>query len=284
MSSVKDFVSLLQDKSKIELKDTTDLIEKTIKNVFQNIQTELISNIKSNVQDELIKKLSNFETNEEIEKIVISNDAVINKYLKDICTNDEYIITYKEISSYWYDQNNFNNFIACTNYNNTYTLQITGPHYNTHPKLFKQGKNIKITKSFIFLVKELWTQLYKIGSFVHRFNSGSGFGSYDATSDNNKTFNTIGILMRDIPNIIYEIQEKYFAHNKYGVYGSKFEEIINQFHKTKKELENKNMEFEKQKEEILRLKEENSGLKKELEDCDQLKHCLANLRNTFITS
>ena len=88
----------------------------------------------------------------------------------------------------------------------------------------------------------------------------------------------------DIPNMIYEFQEKYYAHDKFGLYGSKFEEIINQFYKSEKEVENKNIELEKTKEEIMRLKEENEGLKKELEDCDQLRQCMANLKNTFMTS
>ena len=64
----------------------------------------------------------------------------------------------------------------------------------------------------------------------------------------------------------------------------KFEEIINSYYELEKELKNKNLELKKSIEEISLLREEITGLKKELEDCDQLRHCLSNLKNTFITS
>jgi hypothetical protein len=279
MSSIADFVCSLQKQSIIEVKDTTELIEKTIKDTFNSIQHQLISNIKNTVQDELIKKLSNEDINDKpIIKIDLSKDPLVSKYLnKMLLKKDECFI--KHIT-YSYQDNPFrDNFIIYTTYNNIYTLKYDYDHlsHNWYHKVVKLGKEIKLTRALISFVIPLF-QFLRCDNLYYKHSTGDGI------YHNRQTDELVKILTKDIPDTIYEFQEKYYANNKFGVYGSKFESIIDQFYKSEKELENKNIELEKAKEEITLLKEENKGLKKELEDCDQLRQCMANLKNTFITS
>lgn len=90
----------------------------------------------------------------------------------------------------------------------------------------------------------------------------------------------VKFLTHTLPEIIYEIQEKYYGDKNFGIYGCKFEEIIDDYHKLKKEIQIKNTTMDNAKREMERLYEENDRLKKELEECEQLKKMLMTLKNT----
>lgn len=272
MATVKDFVKSLQNISKIEINDTTNYIEKTIKDTFASIETQLISKIKTDVQDELIKKLSGNDT--EDSKIPICNtitkDSLINEYMNQLHNKDEVVIQYVEYV-YSVQQYNYTLFIAYTNYNNIYKLNncIPGHDYFRLENCFKKqtNKNIKITKSLIFLINEIWKCI--IGS--SNLNIHEYCNAKDIQIANKISIEIQGYLTCNLPNMIYEFQKKYYANNKFSIHISKFEEIVNQYYKTKKELKMKNEELEKAKEEISKLKEENKKILNDLENTNQIK-------------
>lgn len=253
MSSILDLLTSFQDKSKIELNETTKLIETTIKNTFDSIQSQLMFAIKNSTRDELITKLSNQKDDDlEICKIELKKDAIINKYLNNkLFKKDEYLITYQE-----YCTGDSINFIAYSNYNIIYCPQWNCGSIKNITQL-SYSTTVKLPNQIISLVKKLWTEVLKIHGL------GGMFGNHnDARTQ--ASIAMYNVLCNVLPTIMYEFVQNFFGIDKFGVYG--IEELINQFNQMKKELDNKNIKLKNTQLEIIQVKDDNDKLKKELEE------------------
>lgn len=265
MISKKAFISSLQNKTIIELEESTKLIEDTITKSFNSIKDELISQIKSNVRDELIKKIgSSDDIDDNFKKtLLIGMESSIRSF-----KNGEFSIGFANFGRYAaYSYNGHrqveNHSITYTNYNNIYDTRNNG---------HKSGKTIKLSKPLIILINNIFKSIGKMCK--------SGIQNRDGDFDYGYGDTIIHFLSQALPNIIYEIQEKYYGDNNFGVYGCKFEEIIEDYHKLQKEMQIKNTSLENAKKDLERLYSENDRLKKELEECAKLKEILIGLKNT----
>ena len=294
MENYNNFFSQLIDKSKFEINNTTDFIEKKIKDTFDLIQSELIDKIKSDVQNELIKKLNNENIdNKDNFKYEIKPSDVINSVLCDLdLKKDEYFIFYRE---YDYRPQNISykiikKFIVYTNYNNVFANNNHNFLQNiTSIKKFES--NLKIPYSFLNFISLLLNEIYpKENMFFVHFdyldpspyfkrppNENDPMISFAITQNKNCTY-IINLFFKLAEHLAVMIK-KYYADDKFGIYGNKFEEIVEEFSKTKTELEKLKNEFEILEKKNKELVENNIILQKELDDCSYLKKCLMILNN-----
>ena len=257
MISREAFISSLQDKTVIEIDKTTKFIEDTIKHTFNSIQSQLIEKIKLDVKDELIKKIGSSD------KEIDASLKITNPPYKPPLKPDEFVIGASGYSRYYNDrENQFH--IVYTNHNNVYNSQNS-----QYPKI--NTKSIKLSKPLIIIVRNIFSGIGQLSAHIYRSN---GY------SDNSVSDSAISFLTKILPDTIYQIQEKYFGDNNYGIYGCKFEEIIDDYHKLQKEMQIKNTALENSKKDLERLYSENDRLKKELEECAKLKEILIGLKNT----
>jgi hypothetical protein len=293
----EDFVSLLIDKSKIQINDTSIFIENKIKDTFDKIQTELLDKIKSDVQNELIKKFNN-ENIEDIEntKYVIKKTDVINSYLPYLkFKNDEYLIFYCEFNyCFWSHQQQIDKkFIAYTNYNNVFAPSYSSyrdlSHYSHNDlrdsknsfyirhngkteEIKRSLSNLKIPYSFLNFIKLFLSETYKLIPINFHHESGS---SHDIYFRYSKTMNDYSKNVLDLTfsfsKLLYDVIEKYYTNKTYGMYGNKFEEIVKEFSDTKTKLEKREEELKISQDKIKEITENNNLLQKEAEDYSSTK-------------
>lgn len=264
MISAESFINLLQDKTIIELDETTKLIQDTIKTSFTSIQDQLVEKIKNNVRDQLIDKIGSSDniTDDQFKRSLEIGHTVFEPMLKA----DEFII-----GSCVFRRNIWN-FSSCstqyfsiiyTNYNDAYQNRLT--------PVYKSNKKIKLSRPMIIMVSKIFKSISTFCNFV----IPNGNGGDESYGDQ-----VVSFLTKTLPEIVYEIQEKYYGDKKFGIYGCKFEEIIEDYHKLTKEMQIKNTALENAKREMERLYGEVDRLNNELSECDQLKKMLLTLKNT----
>jgi hypothetical protein len=196
------------------------------------------------IYKELNIKLSKLE-NDNVGGIKIAKDVLSYNYLKDICKDDEYIITYQEFTRPAPNRGTYKYFVACTNYNNIYILEDDYSLNYKQSKLVKKGRTLKLSNSLIFLVKNLWNLIMEFG----------GLNFPDSANSNNRPYveNTHRILLDSIPTIIYDIQKT--SNDKSQIYNGVIEKITTTI----------KIEFDKelsiQKQESVMVKMETSALK-----------------------
>ncbi len=167
------------------------------------------------------------------------------KKLINIMNEDEYIIAYNE----YHNQNLL--FIAYSNYNYIYEGRMD---YNVSKYAIN---NIKLTKPFIFLVKNIFSQIIKV--------KNNGLDIYNQDYENmNEISRNIRQQLLCLPTIIYEPVEKYFGIDKFGVVG--IDKIINQFNQLKNDNDKLKVDLEKYQNINNNLEDENNKIKKLLEN------------------
>lgn len=264
MISAESFINLLQDKSIIELDETTKLIQDTIKTSFTSIQDQLVEKIKNNVRDQLIKKIGSSDdiTDDQFKRSLEIGHTVFEPMLKA----DEFIIGgcnfRRNINNYGsYSSKNFS--IVYTNYNNAYQNRLT--------PVYKSNNKIKLSRPMIIIVNKIFKSISTFCNFAIPNCNGRDETHGDMV---------VSFLTKTLPEVVYEIQEKYYGDKKFGIYGCKFEEIIEDYHKLRKEMQIKSTALENAKKEMERLYDEVDRLNNELSKCDQLKKMLLTLKNT----
>lgn len=142
MISAESFINSLQDKTIIELDESTKLIENTIKTSFASIQEQLVEQIKNNVRDQLIKKIGSSDdlTDKQFQSSLKINNIEYKPSLKP----DEYII-----GGYQFKRYHANNY---HDNNKTYIYDIIYTNYNTVHRhcnstlyTYKSQKTIKLS-------------------------------------------------------------------------------------------------------------------------------------------
>jgi hypothetical protein len=258
--------------------DLSNIIKETIEQNINNIQKEIITTININIKNELVKKLSKENYEEHIKKhefnfskfqnyefnyeTNVSNmkEPLIFKYKDKINLQiNEYYIYYIEYSidhSLEYgdgSHSKFKQFYAYTNLNNLYASYIT----NKKEEINKIGKTILIPLCYIELLKKLFDDIFEIKYPYRNYKECKkiilhidyGYDDYNPSYKISAHYNN---LIRNIPNIIYELVEKYYTTNQYKLVKPK-ETIID----CEKKLKICEKKIKQQEDKLLKLQLEN---------------------------
>jgi hypothetical protein len=279
MSLTEKAISSLIDNSKIDVTNSCNIIQETIQKTFNSIQDDLITKIKSDIQNELIKKLSGENYEEDVKKYEVNINTCHEIYKHKIkLEKDEYYIYYVEYNK---EPDNLRmyhkHFIGFTNLNNMYYYYLN-PHYNNitcnrDMKLENKGKHIRIPINIIEFLKKIMEKCFYVNCANSNEDSKKNF-LFQRFENNNSYDSRISYhfenFLLSIPSIVYDFVEKYYADRHYGIYGNKFEYIVNDYNKMDEKIKKQEEINKKQKEEIIKIEEEKNRIKKEYDELKEI--------------